>query len=30
MGGRVVFGDVIKFYYDQINEMFGADFDTPK
>ena len=29
-GGRVVFADVIKFYYDQTNEMFGTDFEPPK
>jgi ribonuclease Z len=29
-GGRDVFADVIKFYYDQTNEMFGTDFDPPK
>jgi ribonuclease Z len=29
-GGRVVFSDVIKFYYDQTNEMFGTDFEPPK
>jgi ribonuclease Z len=29
LGGRVVFEDVIKFYYDQTNEMFGTDFDPP-
>jgi len=28
--GRVVFSDVIKFYYDQTNEMFGTDFEPPK
>jgi len=28
--GRVVFDDVIKFYYDQANEMFGTDFEPPK
>jgi ribonuclease Z len=28
--GRVVFKDVIKFYYDQTNEMFGTDFEPPK
>ncbi len=28
--GRVVFEDVIKFYYDQTNEMFGTDFEPPK
>jgi ribonuclease Z len=27
--GRVVFKDVIKFYYDQTNEMFGTDFVAP-
>ncbi len=30
MDGRVVFGDVIKFYYDETNEMFGTDFEPPK
>jgi ribonuclease Z len=30
MDGRVVFGDVIKFYYDQTNEMFGTDFEPPQ
>lgn len=29
-GGRVVFADVIKFYYDQTNKMFGTDFQPPK
>jgi len=29
VGGRVVFADVIKFYYDQTNEMFGTDFEPP-
>jgi len=28
--GRVVFDDVIKFYYDQTNEMFCTDFEPPK
>jgi ribonuclease Z len=28
--GRVVFDDVIKFYYDQTNKMFGTDFEPPK
>ena len=28
-GGRVVFEDVIKFYYDETNEMFGTSFDPP-
>lgn len=27
--GRVVFKDVIKFYYDQTNEMFGTDYKAP-
>ena len=27
--GRVVFDDVIKFYYDQANDMFGTDFAPP-
>jgi ribonuclease Z len=29
-GGRVVYEDVIKFYYDQTNKMFGTDFKPPK
>ena len=29
-GGRVVFEDVIKFYYDQTNKMFDTDFQPPK
>jgi len=29
-GGRVVYEDVIKFYYDQTNEMFGTDYKPPK
>ena len=28
-GGRVVFDDVVKFYYDQTNEMFGTNFQPP-
>jgi ribonuclease Z len=28
--GRVVYEDVIKFYYDQTNKMFGTDFKPPK
>jgi hypothetical protein len=24
--GRVVYKDVLKFYYDQTNKMFGTDF----
>ena len=28
--GRVVFADVIKFYYDQSNEMFDSDFKPPE
>jgi len=28
-GGRVVYHDVIKFYYDQTNKMFGTDFKPP-
>ncbi len=28
-GGRVVFTDVIKFYYDQTNQMFGTNFQPP-
>ncbi len=30
VGGRVVFEDVIKFYYDQTNQMFGTDFQPPQ
>ena len=30
LGGRVVFEDVIKFYYDQTNKMLGTDFEPPK
>ena len=30
MDGCVVFDDVIKFYYDQTNEMLGTDFEPPK
>jgi ribonuclease Z len=30
MEGRVVFADVIKFYYDQTNEMFDTDFEPPQ
>ena len=29
-GGRVVYKDVIKFYYDQTNKMFGTDYKPPK
>ena len=29
-GGRDVFDEVIKFYYDQANEMFGTDFEPPQ
>ncbi len=29
IGGRVVYEDVIKFYYDQTNEMFGTDYKPP-
>ena len=29
-GGRVVFEDVIKFYYDQANEMVGTNFKPPQ
>ena len=29
MEGRVVYEDVIKFYYDQTNKMFGTDFKPP-
>jgi ribonuclease Z len=28
--GRVVFDEVIKFYYDQTNKMFGTDYSPPK
>jgi len=28
--GRVVYDEVIKFYYDQTNEMFGTDYQPPK
>ena len=28
-GGRVVFKDVIEFYYKETNEMFGTDFKAP-
>jgi ribonuclease Z len=28
-GGRVVFDDIVKFYYDQANEMFGTVFKPP-
>jgi len=28
--GRVVFKDVIKFYCDQTNKMFGTDYKLPK
>ena len=30
MDGRVVFDDVIKYYYDQTNKMFGTDYAPPK
>ena len=30
LGGRVVYKDVIKFYYDQTNKMFGTDYKPPK
>jgi ribonuclease Z len=30
MKGRVVYEDVIKFYYDQTNNMFGTDYKPPK
>ena len=30
LGGRVVYTDVIKFYYDQTNKMFGTDYHPPK
>ncbi len=29
-GGRVVYKDVIKFYYDQTNKMFGTNYKPPK
>jgi len=28
-GGRIVFPDVIKFYYDQTNKMFGTNIKPP-
>jgi ribonuclease Z len=28
--GRMVFDEVIEFYYNQANEMFGTDFEPPK
>jgi len=28
--GRVVYDDVIKFYYDQTNKMFGTDYQPPE
>jgi hypothetical protein len=28
--GRVVYKDVLKFYYDQTNKMFGTDFKPPE
>ena len=28
--GRVVFDEVIEFYYNQTNEMFGTDYEAPK
>jgi ribonuclease Z len=28
--GRVVYKDVLKFYYDQTNQMFGTDFKPPE
>ena len=30
LGGRVVYTDVIKFYYDQTNKMFGTNYAPPK
>jgi ribonuclease Z len=30
MDGRVVYKDVLKFYYDQTNKMFGTDYKPPK
>ena len=30
LGGRVVFKDVIKFYYDQTNQMFGTEYTPPE
>ena len=30
MEGRVVYKDVLKFYYDQTNKMFGTDYKPPK
>ncbi len=29
-GGRVVYKEVIKFYYNQTNKMFGTDYKLPK
>ena len=29
MGGRVVYKDVIEWYYKTTNEMFGTDFKPP-
>jgi hypothetical protein len=29
MGGRVVYEDVIKQYYDETNKEFGTSFDPP-
>jgi len=29
IGGRLVYDDVIKFYYDQTNQMFGTNFQPP-
>jgi len=29
-GGRVVYKDVLQFYYDQTNQMFGTDFKPPE
>ena len=29
MDGRVVYEDVLKFYYDQTNKMFGTDYKVP-
>ena len=29
-GGRVVYEEVIKFYYEQTNKMFGTNYEPPK
>lgn len=30
LDGRMVYDDVLKFYYDQANEMIGTEFDSPR